>query len=767
MNSRSSLTVRAAVVGLLTLGLTAVGALADGDDYSDPSGLGTPSVAIESGTGIVAAGAGMTSGSGTINFTVPVAAPEDIKQVLLYWDGFSGGVGDDQLEVRRTPAVEWTSVQGTLIGGPTIFYGAVRGSSYRADITELGLVVHGANTLELAGLVFSETTDGVGVLVIYDDGGPAVDIGLVDGSDLVYNGFDPPLDSSVPQTFTFDPTGGERTANLVLFVGNVVEGFPNTVRITVDGTVTDLENPLHGADGPQWDTLLLEVTIPAGASQVTVELLSGVPILRYDASLAWVAAALTVSLLDDCNENGVADELDIAGETSEDCNSNAVPDECDIEAETSDDENTNGIPDECECEVCQEWYPGECETPSGLTVNVSEFPVYVLDCDVYCGGYAENQGDAGDSEYLPIDGEMLAPGSQAREEDCDLQCYIGDLDDGEPIEEDYYEFPIGSTQVTCEVIGLRDYGPCVTFEVVITGSCSGPGPSPCSDVDSDTICDKDDNCVTIPNTDQADGDGDGHGDACDNCPAVVNEDQADGDGDGVGDICDNCPNTINPRNPETGEQNDDDGDGIGDACDNCPGWPNENQYDVDADGLGDECDDCDLGPNDEDLDGDGVADACDLCPDIADSTNADRDGDGVGDVCDNCPFDTNPDQQDADSDGVGDACTPPPAPEPFCTDDAQCDDEDPCTIDTCVDNDGDGLGDECGHEPKCPEDLTCNPETGECEEASLPPVIAQPRPVARSVGCGMFNGVAMIFLPMGMFLWMGMRSNARRRTLNQ
>jgi hypothetical protein len=39
----------------------------------------------------------------------------------------------------------------------------------------------------------------------------------------------------------------------------------------------------------------------------------------------------------------------------------------------------------------------------------------------------------------------------------------------------------------------------------------------------------------------SDGDGDGIPDEQDNCPTMPNSDQADGDDDGVGDVCDNCP----------------------------------------------------------------------------------------------------------------------------------------------------------------------------------------------------------------------------------
>ncbi len=49
-----------------------------------------------------------------------------------------------------------------------------------------------------------------------------------------------------------------------------------------------------------------------------------------------------------------------------------------------------------------------------------------------------------------------------------------------------------------------------------------------------------DNCIDVPNADQANNDDDELGDACDNCPEDGNQDQTDADGDEVGDVCDNC-----------------------------------------------------------------------------------------------------------------------------------------------------------------------------------------------------------------------------------
>ena len=122
----------------------------------------------------------------------------------------------------------------------------------------------------------------------------------------------------------------------------------------------------------------------------------GYMLIEYGCSLVGTGACWSYYIAWDCNDNGIADSDDIAGETSEDCNSNTIPDECDIAEGTSTDENSNDIPDECEdCngnEVADETdiaqgtsldfngndLPDECEDCNGNEVPDFEDPSQVL-----------------------------------------------------------------------------------------------------------------------------------------------------------------------------------------------------------------------------------------------------------------------------------------------------------------------------------------------------------------------------------------------------
>ncbi len=262
--------------------------------------LGTPSITIESGSGIVAAGTGLIMQPGTIDIDVPVGAT--VKQVLLYWEGQSPNSGDDTITVDSNP------VTGTLIGGPTLFFSDKKSSTFRADITGLGLVGPGSNSLEVAGLSFGFADNGAGVLVIFDDDGSA-DVQLRDGNDLAFINFAPPLDTTVPQTYSFAPASSDRTATLAMFFSSVAGTVstagplrPTTIEITVDATLTQLINVLDGSEGEEWNTLTVPVNIPAGKSSLTVQALSqdDGATGELPASFAWNAAALSVPGLEGC-----------------------------------------------------------------------------------------------------------------------------------------------------------------------------------------------------------------------------------------------------------------------------------------------------------------------------------------------------------------------------------------------------------------------------------------------------------------------------------
>ncbi|MGR9085984.1 MAG: hypothetical protein ACU841_02795 [Gammaproteobacteria bacterium] len=264
-------------------------ALADGTET-----LGNPSIAIQSGSGIVAAGTGLLTQPGTIDINVPGT----VKQALLYWEGQSSSPAllDDSIVIDGTP------VDGIQIGGPTLFFGSNYSATYRADITGLGLVSTGNNSLSVSGLDFNRANNGAGVLVIYDDGTSA-NIQLKDGNDLAYIGFAPPLNTTVPQTFFFAASASPRNASLPMFFSSV-EGSasgsgadrPTAIEVTVNGVTTVYNNLLHSNDGEEWDTRTIPVIIPAGASSLTVQALSvdNEGIGNKPASFAWNAAGLAI-----------------------------------------------------------------------------------------------------------------------------------------------------------------------------------------------------------------------------------------------------------------------------------------------------------------------------------------------------------------------------------------------------------------------------------------------------------------------------------------
>jgi hypothetical protein len=286
MNRLKKILVYTMLFGLF-LGVFTTGVSADGTET-----LGIPSINIATGSGIVAKGTGLITQPGTININVPTGA--SIKQVLLYWEGqHTTANGDNTIEVNSN------LVTGKLIGGPTLFFSNVKSSSYRADITSLNIVKIGSNAVQVKGLSFNNKNHGAGIIVIFEKGDKS-DIQIKDGNDLAYFDFDPPLDTTVKQTFTFEPATINRKADLSMFFSSIFQegqGFrPTVIEVKVDGVLTEIIDALNSNDGQEWDTLTVQIDIPAGAKSLSVQALSenrgktdGKP-----ASLAWTTAALSL-----------------------------------------------------------------------------------------------------------------------------------------------------------------------------------------------------------------------------------------------------------------------------------------------------------------------------------------------------------------------------------------------------------------------------------------------------------------------------------------
>lgn len=251
------------------------------------------SAVIVAGTGLGGFGANVP---GTISFDVPGGV--SVEQVLLYWEGHAA----TELEQGATDTivVEGIVVEGDRIGGPTRFFNMAWSSTYRADITGLGLVTNGLNDLDVSGTDFGTANNGAGVLVVVDDGVNTTDIAVADGDDNAFIGFPPPLDTTTPVTYAFAAAAVDRVAPLAMFFGSAAAKRPSIIQILVDGMLSEsLVDELNDGEGPEFDIVRHDVHVPAGATSVTVQCLSadsgiGPYAGKLPVSLTWIASAFVL-----------------------------------------------------------------------------------------------------------------------------------------------------------------------------------------------------------------------------------------------------------------------------------------------------------------------------------------------------------------------------------------------------------------------------------------------------------------------------------------
>ncbi len=265
--------------------------------------LGPVEIPLAQGSGVVIGGTGLNTGSGVVNINVPAEAI--VKQVLLYWVGASSDPASNTNNGDSQLFVNGTSVDGTQIGGPHWFYTDTQNNnflnftSFRADITALAAVAAGGNAVSISGSEYTGENNGAGIVVIYEIDGQQAEIVAKDGQDLAYYLFDQPpyRKVTVPQVFNFASANEDRQAKFTVFSGSVEPNRPNRVRININGTDTFYDNLLGSTSGADFDAVEIAVTIPAGISELTAELISwDDPTNIKPASLVWISSVLAIEL---------------------------------------------------------------------------------------------------------------------------------------------------------------------------------------------------------------------------------------------------------------------------------------------------------------------------------------------------------------------------------------------------------------------------------------------------------------------------------------
>ncbi len=216
-----------------------------------------------------------------------------IDNIIWHGAGFGSSPcigGDDMISVNGM------DVTGELIGESSVMpLGASQ--AYRADITALGLVTDGANSLSLDGMSFSANNDSAGIIVIYDDATMNQKIQILDGHDFAADPtiFIDPLDRTMAQTFTFNPLAFLRPATLDLLLDDGEVNRSDKVEITIDGITTPFDNLISSANGAEADALGFSLMIPANATEVTVQIIpsSDASLVSPD-SVTWYAAVLAM-----------------------------------------------------------------------------------------------------------------------------------------------------------------------------------------------------------------------------------------------------------------------------------------------------------------------------------------------------------------------------------------------------------------------------------------------------------------------------------------
>lgn len=188
--------------------------------------------------------------------------------------------------------------QQIVTGGPNAKSITVNGLRVTTPLTNklLGKLLGKVPGNSVADITLASSTAAISCSIL---AGPALT--LVDGADFAFRDFNftPNLGTTAERTVNFPAAAVDRTARLALFVADAEASRPDTIVVKVNGViVATVFNTLDGSNGGNADLESAFVPIPAGATSVSVQILSeanATPIGgNLPDSLVWVWAALSL-----------------------------------------------------------------------------------------------------------------------------------------------------------------------------------------------------------------------------------------------------------------------------------------------------------------------------------------------------------------------------------------------------------------------------------------------------------------------------------------
>ena len=246
----------------------------------------------------------------TATVTVDIGGP--VQKAFLYWAG-----RDFACQQDSSGECELTGGDQDLVFGGVLISGTVIGVEvnlpprppdkannigYRADVTDTvaaagtGVQSFTIKDGDLANNI--NELDGATLLVVYTDPLESQFFRVIvyEGLDFAYARAlpDPDAKITVPISFNYVADSSARNAELYVAVGSAeASSRPDRIDISDNPSVV---NQLNSADGVQWDNLVQNITIPAGATSTTVEVVSPAEYGGASESLLWELGALRLPI---------------------------------------------------------------------------------------------------------------------------------------------------------------------------------------------------------------------------------------------------------------------------------------------------------------------------------------------------------------------------------------------------------------------------------------------------------------------------------------